>query len=55
MQVQDIISISNYVDKFHFIRESKLPTLNPKKNEEAVLKKAFPGKALHGDFDGIAP
>ena len=21
----------------------------------AVLKKAFPGKALHGDFDGIAP
>lgn len=39
MQVQDIISVSSYVDKFHFIRDSKLPALNPRKNEENNLQK----------------
>ena len=31
MQVQDIVSVTSYVDKFHFIKDSKLPALNPRK------------------------
>ena len=41
MQVQDIISVSSYVEKFHFIKDSKLPALNPRKAEErSMLKEA---------------
>lgn len=53
MQVQDIINVSNYIDKFHFIRESKLPTLNPKKNEETLIKKEMQQIANEDDFGKI--
>ena len=39
MQVQDIVSVSSYVDKFHFIKDSKLPAMNPRKNEENQIQK----------------
>ena len=39
MQVQDIVSVSSYVDKFHFIKDSKLPAMNPRKNEEKEIMK----------------
>ena len=37
MQVQDIIEVSSYIDKFHFLKDSKLPALNPKTPQEKVL------------------
>ena len=39
MMVQDILNASSYIDKFHFIKDSKLPALNPKKNEEQQLER----------------
>jgi hypothetical protein len=32
--ISDIMNASNNIDKFHFIKDSKLPALNPKKIEE---------------------
>lgn len=29
MQLQDILNASKFIDKFHFIHSSKLPSLNP--------------------------
>ena len=30
--VNDILSLAEHSDKFHFIKDSKLPSLNPTKN-----------------------
>ncbi|CDW91478.1 dna polymerase epsilon [Stylonychia lemnae] len=35
----DIISAASNIDKFHFIKDSKLPALNPKKQEEKEMLK----------------
>lgn len=34
MNLNDIISAASNIDKFHFIKESRLPALNPRKQEE---------------------
>ena len=34
LQVNDIINAAGNIDKFHFIQESRLPALNPRKTEE---------------------
>jgi hypothetical protein len=34
MQVNDIMSAAGNIDKFHFIKDSNLPGLNPRKHEE---------------------
>lgn len=39
MQLGDIMSAASNIDKFHFIKESKLPALNPKRQEEIDTKK----------------
>ena len=38
MQVQDILQVTSYIDKFHFIKDSKLPALNPKIKEDKVIQ-----------------
>ena len=43
MQVQDIIQVASYVDKFHFIKDSKLPSLNPRKAEAVQTQKTIEG------------
>jgi histone H3/H4 len=35
LQVNDVISAASNIDKFHFIKDSKLPALNPRRAEEA--------------------
>lgn len=37
--LQDIINVATYIDKFHFIKDSKLPALNPVKAENDELKR----------------
>jgi hypothetical protein len=39
MNLQDIMSAANNIDKFHFIKESRLPALNPRKHEEMQTNK----------------
>lgn len=39
MQLSDIINAASNIDKFHFIKESRLPALNPRKQEELDTKK----------------
>ncbi len=34
MQLSDIINAASNIDKFHFIKDSRLPSLNPRKHEE---------------------
>lgn len=34
MQLSDIINAASNIDKFHFIKDSRLPSLNPRKQEE---------------------
>jgi hypothetical protein len=34
VQVGDIMSAAQNIDKFHFISDSKLPALNPRRQEE---------------------
>ena len=37
MQVQDIISVASYTDKFHFIKDSKLPCFRIRKAEALLM------------------
>lgn len=37
MQVQDILEVSSYIDKFHFLKDSKLPALHPKTPQEKIM------------------
>ncbi len=39
MNLNDIISASSNIDKFHFIKESRLPALNPRKQEEININR----------------
>ena len=39
LQLADVINAASNIDKFHFIKDSKLPSLNPRKHEEINTKK----------------
>ena len=39
LNITDIMSAANNIDKFHFIKESRLPALNPRKQEEINTNK----------------
>ena len=39
LNIQDIASVSSYIDKFHFIKDSKLPSLNPRRAQEVAMNK----------------
>lgn len=39
LNITDISSAANNIDKFYFIKDSKLPALNPRKQEEMNTNK----------------
>ena len=36
LQLKDILEAAKYIDKFHFIHDSKLPSLTPKEGAAAI-------------------
>lgn len=41
IQVADIKNVAAYIDKFHFLKDSKLPSLDPRAAEERNLEAAL--------------
>lgn len=39
LQVGDITQAASNIDKFHFISDSRLPSLNPRRHEDAATNK----------------